>query len=165
MMARKNGLVDEEAIDAVVLGIFERHRLRASVLEPAFQDDIHFGNIIGKWSVGSLVISAVADRGRWVAAVLPRKAHERSFAMSDIATLLGLERLSPDPPHSIEPLIELIAANFVAIESLFSRAHFDRTGRELAAIAMRRDEEIKSRLKAIATDATVTSRKGPCDVA
>jgi hypothetical protein len=156
MKSRKVGLARDEAIDRAVLGTFGRHRLRASVLEPALRDDGSFGNIMGRWRVGSLVISVVSDRGQWFAGVSTAKAHGQRFNVSDIATLLGLERPSPDPPQSIEPLIELIAANFVEIETLFSRTHFDRTKRELEAILARREEEIKNRLEAIAAGAAAT---------
>lgn len=81
--------------------------------------------------------------------------------MDNVASLLGLEPLSRDPPQSLHPVIELIADNFASIEVLFSEPQIQQTKRELEAIATRRDEEIKNRLKAIATDAPVTTSQEP----
>lgn len=74
MKLRKGGLARDEAIEEAVLGIFGRHGLAPSILEPALRDDKFFGNVVGKWRVGSLVISLVSDRGQWFAAISPANA-------------------------------------------------------------------------------------------
>lgn len=153
-------MIRDGAVEDAVKNTCERYGLKVSVLEPARRDDSHFGNITGKWLVGSLVIQIVSDRGQWFAGV-STISHEQSFEVSDIAMLLGLERTSLDPPQSLYPVIELVADNFASIEVLFSEPRIQQTKRELEEIAARRDEEIKNRLEAIAAGAAATRSQKP----
>lgn len=114
----KDGIAHDKTTEDAVLEIFEDHMLQASVLEPALRDDRHFGNIIGKWRVGSLIISIVSDRGQWFAELWSPDTPENKVDIYDIAA--SLKRGLPDdrPPESVEALAQLIASSFAAIEAL-----------------------------------------------
>jgi len=106
-------MIRDRTLEDAVLDIFDRHGLKASVLEPALRNDRHFGNVMGKWRAGSLVISIVSDRGQWFADLYQDDNPETKVDVYDVVA-------SPTelPLESLEQLVELIAGNFAAIDEI-----------------------------------------------